>query len=85
MDYYYRYRFLCIESNNLLIHPWHFAFFLEFIVFESQNFFLCCKLLPLYLVLFFFQFCPQGDRSLLSLERRWDSWPLEERNSIWGQ
>ncbi|XP_055412842.1 uncharacterized protein LOC129634548 isoform X16 [Bubalus kerabau] len=31
------------------------------------------------------KFCPQGDRSLLSLERRWDSWPLEERNSIWGQ
>ena len=76
----------CVQcSNNLLIHLWHFAFFLEFIVFGSQSFFLCCKLLPLYLALFFFQFCPQGDRLLLSRERQRDSWPLEESNSIWGQ
>ena len=26
-----------------------------------------------------------GERLLLSHERRWDSWPPEERNSIWGQ
>lgn len=25
------------------------------------------------------------ERLLLSRERRWDSWPLWERNSIWGQ
>ena len=25
------------------------------------------------------------ERLLLSHERRWDSWPLEEKNSIWGQ
>ena len=26
-----------------------------------------------------------NERLLLSCERRQDSWPLEERNSIWGQ
>ena len=25
------------------------------------------------------------ERLLLNHERRWDSWPLEEKNSIWGQ
>ena len=25
------------------------------------------------------------ERLLLSCERHWDSWPLEERSSIWGQ
>ena len=31
--------------------------------------------------------CPADrfERLLLSRERCWDSWPLEERNSIWGQ
>ena len=25
------------------------------------------------------------ERLLLSHEQHWDSWPLEDRNSIWGQ
>ena len=26
-----------------------------------------------------------SDRFLLNHERHWDSWPPEEKNSIWGQ
>ena len=53
-------------SNNLLIHPWHFAFFFEFFMFESQSFFLCCKLLPLYLYFFSFNFAPKRHHRLFS-------------------
>ena len=31
------------------------------------------------------QMSSQDERLLLSHERWWDSWPLEEKNSIWGQ